>query len=192
VRHPLSILANAASLGMGALDVASRYFLPDTITDEFYEGDAFHGYGSQLKVGNGVSPEEFFAIADIKTITPGSMETAEIEKTHLRSPEAHREWLAGLRDSGAFVITGNWRPAHYSQNNAGDATISGFATGGLLKFWRDRQTRNWQIVCSDEDETTFPFSGFVKKFQPGEIGIDGIVPFTAEIRPAGDFSADLP
>lgn len=166
--------------------------MADVITDQYYSGEAFHGYGSQLLVGDGTSPEVFHAVADISTITPGAMETAVIEKTHLRSPSAHREKLAGLRDSGAFVITGNWRPAHYSQNNAGDATVSSFATGGLIAFWIDRQVRNFQIKCSDDDTTTFPFSGFVSKFQPGEIGIDDKVNFTAEITPVSDFSADLP
>lgn len=162
------------------------------VTDTYYEGEAFHGYGSQLMVGDGASPEQFEAIADIAVITPGEMSTAVIEKTHLRSPEAHREKLAGLRDSGPFTISGNWRPTHQSQSNAGGGTSS-FQGGGLVYFWRTRVTKNWKIVLSDGSPATeWPFTGFVSKFQPGEIGPDDKVPFTAEITPASDFSADLP
>lgn len=162
------------------------------VTDTYYEGEAFHGYGSQLMVGDGASPEQFEAVADITSITPGDMSTAVIEKTHLRSPEAHREKLAGLRDSGPFTITGNWRPTHQSQSNTGGGSSS-FASGGLVYFWRTRATKNWKIVLSDGSPATeWPFTGFVSKFQPGEIGPDDKVSFTAEITPVSDFSADLP
>ncbi len=166
--------------------------MADTYTDQFYAGEGFHGYGSQLLVGDGTSPENFDAVAFIKTITPGEMSTAVIDKTHLRSPFAHREKLAGLRDSGPFTIQGFWAPSNGTQNNAGDPTITSFASGGLLSFWIDRTTRNFRIKCSDADTTTFPFTGFVSKFQPGEIGTEDAVMFTAEITPVSDFSADLP
>ena len=77
------------------------------VTDTYYPGEAFTGYGVQLLVGQGgASPETFVAIADLETITPGDMSTTVIEKTHLRSPEAHKEKMAGLRDSGAFALGG--------------------------------------------------------------------------------------
>jgi Lambda phage tail tube protein, TTP len=161
------------------------------ITDTYYPGEAFTGYGAQLMVGQGgVSPETFVAIADIETITPGEMSTNVIEKTHLRSPEAHREKLAGLRDSGAFALAGNWRPTHGSHNNAGG---DGFTNGGLIALWRTRKEANFKIVLPDGSPgTEWPFRGVVTKFQPGEIAGDAKVPFTAEITPLGDFSADLP
>ena len=162
------------------------------VTNTFYAGDAFHGYGTQLKVGDGASPEGFDAIADVISITPGEMSTAVIEKTHLRSPAAHREKLAGLRDSGPFTLNMNWRPKHESQSNAGGGSGS-FSGGGLLSFWVDRIVRNWQIECSDgSPATVFEFSGFVSKFQPGEIGVDDKVNITVEITPTQDFSAGLP
>lgn len=162
------------------------------VTDQYYEGDAFHGYGTQLLVGqDDGSPETFVAVADITSITPGDMTTAVIEKTHLRSPEAHREKLAGLRDSGPFAVEGNWRPRHGSQSNAGG---DGFTNGGLMAIWRTREERNFRIVCSDgSPETTFPFRGIVSKFQPGTIGVDDKVPFTAEFTPLnGAYHALLP
>lgn len=162
------------------------------VTDTFYAGEAFHGYGSQLLVGDGASPEVFEAIADVLSITPGDMSTATIQKTHLRSPEAHHEKLPGLRDSGPFTISGNWRPKHQSQSNAGGGS-GAFASGGLVALWRTRAVKNFKIVLSDGSPATeWPFRGFVSKFQPGEIGVDDKVNFSAEITPVADFSADLP
>lgn len=162
------------------------------VTNTYYAGQAFVGYGSQLMVGNAASPETFEAIADIETITPGDMTTAVADKTHLRSPEAHREKLATLRDSGPFTITGNWRPSHESHSNAGGGSGS-FTQGGLMWLWRQRAERNFKIVLSDGSPgTEWPFRGVVTKFQPGQIGIDAKVAFTAEITPLQDFSANLP
>jgi hypothetical protein len=162
------------------------------VTDTYYAGEAFHGYGSQLMVGDGASPEVFEAIADVISITPGDMSTAVIDKTHLRSPEAHREKLAGLRDSGPFSITVNWRPTHESHSNAGGGS-GAFASGGLVYLWRTRAVKNWKIVLTDGSPATeWPFTGFVSKFQPGEIGPGDKVNATVEITPASDFSASLP
>ena len=164
------------------------------VTDTFYPSEGFNGYGSQLMVGNGASPEVFEAIAFVDSITPGDMSTAVIDRTHLRSPEAHREKLAGLRDSGPFSVKGAWVPTNRSQSNAGVGSGTGpFAAGGLVAHWRDRLTRNYKIVLSDGSPATeWPFRGFVSKFQPGEISGDNKVDFSAEFTPVADFSADLP
>jgi len=162
------------------------------VTDTYYPSEGFSGYGSQLMVGDGASPEVFEAVAFIEMITPGDMSTDVIERTHLRSPEAHKEKLAGLRDSGPFTIEGIWAPGHQSQSNTGGGT-GAFAGGGLIKMWRDRLARNCKIVLADGSPATeWPFRGFVSKFQPGAIGGGDKVKFTAEITPVADFSADLP
>jgi hypothetical protein len=239
------------------------------ITNSYYPGDAFTGYGSQLLVGQGEPTDEtFVAIADLTEITPGDMTTAIVDKTHLRSPEAHREKLAALRDSGPFALTGNWRPMHGSQSNAGG---DGFTSGGLIALWRTRAERNFKIVIPTgtpgapialttltqaaglatatagaahglvngaivtiggatpagyngthtvtvttttaftfpvspglaspatgtitavpTDALEWPFRGVVSKFQPGTIGVDDKVPFSAEVTPLQDSSAALP
>lgn len=169
--------------------------MSDTITDQFYAAQgSFHGYGTQLMVGDGASPEGFNAVAEVNSITFGDMSTAVFERTHLRSPGAHKEKLAGLRDSGAFSMKCNWRPKHGSQNNAGDATIPAFATGGLLYMWINRLTKNFKIVCSDGSPATeVPFTGVITKFQPGTIGPDGGVDLSLDITPLnGAWHASLP
>lgn len=163
------------------------------VTGTFYQGDAIHGYGAEWLVGqDDGSPETFVAVADVEKITPGDMNTAIFEKTHLRSPGAHREKKAGLRDSGPFQMMCNWRPDHGSQSNAGG---DGFTSGGLLAIWRNREERNMQIKIYDTDGVTviktWPFRGVISKFQPGEIGVDGKIPLSVEVTPLSDFSDDL-
>lgn len=162
------------------------------MTDQYYAGEAIHGYGAQLLVGDGASPETFEAIADVISITPGDMTTATIEKSHLRSPEAHREKLMAMRDSGPFTVVCNWRPRHESQSNAGGGAGS-FADGGLMAIWRRREERNYIIRVPDGSPALdWPFAGGITKCQPGEIGIDGKIELTVEFTPLRDSSAALP
>lgn len=161
-------------------------------TDTTYESNATHGYLAQLLLGDGTSPEAFQAVAAVISITPGRMETAVIDKTHLRSPAAHREKMPGMRDSGAFVCECILDLTDESHNNAGGGSGS-FQGGGTLAKWIDRTTHNWQIrIGTGSPQTTFPFSGFVSAWQMGVIGADDKINLTLEITPASDFSASLP
>ena len=159
-------------------------------TNTYYAAEgAIHGYSSQLMVGNGASPETFEAIAGVVSITPGEMSTADIKRTHLRSPDAHEEHMAGLRDSGAFTVEGIWLPTEQSQSNAGGGSGS-FTSGGLVALWRGRATHNFKIVLPDATE--WPFRGYISKFQPGSISGDDKVNFTAAFQPTEAYDADLP
>lgn len=162
------------------------------LTDTTYEATAVHGYLGQLLVGDGTSPENFEAVAQVVRITPGEMTTAVIDKTHLRSPAAHREKMPGLRDSGPFSVECIYNPQHESHTNAGGGSGS-FQGGGTVSFWIDRTTRNWQIrTGTGSPQTILPFTGFVSRWQLGEIGPDDKINLTIEITPASDFSSNLP
>jgi len=152
-----------------------------------YASQATDGAGSILEVGDGASPETFTAIAEVTTITPGAMSTAAIETTHLLSPNAHKEKIPGLRDTGAFGIDGNWLPDNDTQSN--DDT-----PGGLVYLARTRAVRNFRIVLgnSGSPEITWPFRGFIDNFQPGPLTIGTKKAFKASIMPSKDTAADLP
>lgn len=164
-------------------------------TNTFYavSDESIHGYGAQLLVGDGTSPEVFQAIAAIRVITPGDMSTADIQTTHLRSPDAHHEHRAGMRDSGAFEFEGTWLPEDESQSNAGGGS-GPFQEGGLIALWRGRQNHNFKIVLNDGSPATeWPFRGYVSRFQPGAITVDDeVITFTAAIQPTEAYDADLP
>lgn len=164
------------------------------VTNDFYAigDDVKRGYGAQLMVGDGASPEVFEAIAGVVSITPGEMSTEDIDVTHLRSPDAHREHVAGIRDSGAFTVAFKWLPEHASQSNAGGGSHS-FASGGLVALWRGRQNHNFKIVLDGvSPRTEWPFRGYVASFQPGEIGVPGVIDGTASFQPSEAYDADLP
>lgn len=162
-------------------------------TGTFYALDsALQGYGGQLLVGDGASPEGFEAIAGISSIKPGEMSTEDGKRTHLRSPDAHHEHMPGLRDSGPFELMGRWLPTEQSQSNAGGGS-GAFASGGLIALWRARTTHNFKIILNDGVNTEWPFRGYVSKFQPGEIGIGpDAIDFTAGVQPTEAYDADLP
>lgn len=152
------------------------------VTGQFYAGEAFTGYGSEFRIGQGDSPETFVAVADVRLITPGAMTTGQAEKTHLRSPDYHREWLLTLRDSEAFSVQGNYRPGHGSHTvQGGDGFDPDYS---LVSLWRDRREANFEIELPPEAGShVLEFRGGVTRYQPGAIGIEQLVDFTAEIRP---------
>ena len=161
------------------------------VTDLFYAGSAFIGYGTQLLVGqDDGSPETFVAVAGITSIQPGEMTANVINKTHLRSPGRAHEKISTIRDIGPFTITGNAMPTHGSQSNAGG---DGFTSGGLLAIHRSQEERNFKIVLSDGSPgTELPFRGVVSAFQWGDVALDNLVSFTASIQPLADYTAALP
>jgi len=162
------------------------------MTGSFYAAEGIHGYGTQWLIGDGSSPENFEAVPYVKRITPGDMNTAVLDKTHLRSPEAHREKKAGLRDSGAFSIEMIYHPRHESQSNQGGGSGI-FQNGGLFAMWRGREEKNMKLIFFDGSPgTELPFRGCITKCQIGEIGEDALVPLMVEVTPLQDYSANLP
>ena len=147
------------------------------VTETYYPSEGWIGYGSQLLVAidNDPDTEATVAIAEVTTITPGSIDTEDVDRTHLRSPEAHHEHMPGLRDSAAFEIGGTLRLDHESQNNA--------TPNGLIFLQRTRVVRNFAIKLADPAETLWPFRGYVSRFQIGALGITGLTTFTAGIMP---------
>lgn len=136
--------------------------------------DAFHGYGSTLKIGNAASPEVFTAVAEVISIGFGAMSTAAIDATHLTSPNTHREKIPGIKDTAPFTLTVNYLPENATQANTGR---------GLLKLWADRTVFNGKVVLSDYGDTEWPFTGFISNAQIGEVGVDDKVTAVFEITP---------
>lgn len=161
-------------------------------TGTYYAGEAFIGYGAEVLVGDGTSPQNFQSVAGVVSVTPGDWTTAVIDKTHLRSPAAHREKLLGLRDSGPFVMVMHCMPTDETQSRAGGGTPS-FTSGGLLAKWIAREELDWIIRVADgSPQTELPFVGGITRYQWGEITVDNLVTLTVEVTPLQDFSSSLP
>src|SRR5262245_29488626 len=169
------------------------------LTGTYYpaEGSA-HGYGSELLVGfdsgSPGSPTVFEAVAEVRTIQFGEGTTATFDRTHLRSPDAHREKAAALRDTGEFTLECNWRPRHVSQSYTGGGSNS-FTGGGMLRKWADRKELTFKLVKTEgEDEPLeMEFDGVVTGYTPGPIGSDDGPNLTIKIQPLnGAFWRNLP
>lgn len=168
--------------------------MPD-VTDTFYASDAFIGYGAQFEVGDGGSPEQFFALGQVKSISPiVSLTTAVKEITHLRSPDATREKLPTLSDSGPVTVTGTFNPARGEHLIAGG--VDGFTSESNLQALRkSRQKWNFRIVLPIEAGTegspaeaiALPLVGVVTKYELGELSTENEVPFTIEITPTSAY-----
>jgi hypothetical protein len=166
------------------------------VTDTFYPSEGIIGYGTELLVALDGLPatEPTVAVAEITTITPGSIDTEDVVRTHLRSPDAHHEHMPGLRDSGAFELVGTLRLDHESQNNTPTAgAVPGpAASGGLIYLQRTRAIVNFAIKLPDAAGTTLPVRGYVSRFQIGAMATTGLLNFTAAIMPTESYSAGLP
>lgn len=161
------------------------------VTGTYYASESSVGYGVELLVGYGASPQDFEAVPFVKSITPGEMTTAVIDRTHLRSPNRHREKIAGIRDSGAWVIEMAYVPKHESQSSAGGGS-GAFQDGGIINWWIESLEKNWRIILADgSPETVVPVRGFISRFQIGSITLENEVLVTMEITPMEDFSADI-
>jgi len=158
------------------------------VTNTYYPSEGMIGYGTQLLVAvdEDADTAATVAVAEITTITPGSIDTEDVVRTHLRSPDAHHEHMPGIRDSGAFELVGTLRLDHESQNNDPGPP------GGLIYLQRTRAIRNFAIQLPDEAGTTLPVRGYVSRFQIGAMGTTGLLNFTAAIMPTESYSADLP
>jgi hypothetical protein len=161
------------------------------VTNQFYPSEGNIGYGGQWLIGqNDGSPETFVAVAQIDTIQFGDMTAGIINKTHLRSPGRAHEKIATIRDMGPFTMTGTLNMGHGSQNNAGG---DGFSNGGLIAIHRSLEERNMIITIPDgSPETELPFRGVISSLNLGELGLETLQKFTAQVQPLSDYTANLP
>jgi len=157
-------------------------------TGTFYAAeDSIQGYGAQLEVGNGASPEVFEAVAFIKRVKFAETKTSDVDRTHLRSPNAHKEHAPGMSDSSPLEFEGIYVPTERSLSTAGGGS-GAFAAGGLPYLRAQRATHNFKVVT--EGGTTVEVRGYVAGFSIGELQEDGTVMYTGSIQPTQ--AVDLP
>jgi len=169
------------------------------VTDTYYAGDAFIGYGAQVLVGqDDGSPETFVAIPDVNSITPGDMTTGVVDITHLRSAGRHREKKGTIRDSGPIVVECNYRPTHGAHKQSGGDGFS--SSNNPVALWRNVTEANFRIVMPDDSSAggspgtgqVLDIRGVITRYQIGTIALEDKVGCTIEITPLSDYSDGLP
>jgi predicted secreted protein len=109
------------------------------------------GFGTQLKRGDGGSPETFTAIADPTGISGPGLSRNTIDVTSHGSPDQWMEFLGGLKDGGEVSVDINYDPANHDT---------------LVDDFDDAAPRNYQLVFPDDDSTTWSFGAIITGFEP--------------------------
>jgi hypothetical protein len=87
-------------------------------------------------------------------------------------------------------MTGTLNLSHGSHNNAGG---DGFTTGGIVAIHRNLEERNMEIEVADgSPHSVIEFRGVISKLDLGELSLEGIQKFTAEVQPLADWTEGLP
>ena len=114
-------------------------------------------FGTLLKVGDGASPENFTAIAEIKDITPPPQTREFADVTHMQSPGKVREFKPTVINPGEIRCKCNFLP---------DNSTQGFATSGIIKDFQDGTARNYQIHYPTSPSHTQTLALYVASYQP--------------------------
>jgi predicted secreted protein len=114
-------------------------------------------YGTLLKLGDGASPEVFTTIAEVVDIGGPALELDMIETTSHDSTAGWEEFVGGILRSGEVSLEINYDPAGATHD----------ASTGLIADMVARTLRNFELVFPDAGSTTWGFSAYVQKFEPG-------------------------
>jgi len=132
--------------------------------------NALESQGTELRLGNGATPEVFTPIEEFKSFNFGTGSAAVIDVTDLSSTA--KEKRMGLQDWGQVTMTINFIPG-----NAQHAE--------LLAAKADRQPRNFQIVFTDSPATVYAFSAYVLSLPLGG-SVDGVLESNVTLEITGD------
>lgn len=117
---------------------------------------AISGFGTLLKIGDGGGTEVFTTIAEVKDISGPSFSADTVELTTHSSSGAWKEKLPTLLDAGEITLDINFIPTNATQSQS----------TGLLRDFKNRTKRNFQLVWPDVGGTTWAFSAYVTGFEP--------------------------
>lgn len=159
-------------------------------TGTYYSAEgAVIGYGAQVLIGNGASPEVFEAVAGVKVVTMPETMFADVDTTHLRSPNRHKEHRAGIRDSSEMSVEGVNIFGEHSLTTAGGGS-GPFSAGGLPVLSGDGENRNIIVRFADDATSEVAIRGYIKGFSLTNVGTEEVVGYKFAVMPAQ--AIDLP
>lgn len=135
--------------------------MPDT--------EAMIGYGSKFLLEDDSSPPELVELAEVVNITPPNMQTAQVDATHMQSPNRMMEFIAGLTDPGSASFVMNFVPSSDS-----DARILAWRASGLRK--------QCQIIFPNA--VTWTFNANCEGYQP-EAAVADVMRATVTVKVTG-------
>jgi predicted secreted protein len=131
------------------------------------------GLGTEFWLGNNATPSVLTRLGEILSVTPPNPQTAEVEATHMASPNRRREYISGLIEDGEGTFEMNYVPGSTT-----DALIRGAQTSGLAKAYK--------IVVPDGADTWEITGDCIVKGYERSIPIDDRMTATLTVRFTGD------
>jgi predicted secreted protein len=129
------------------------------------------GLGSEFWLDN--ASGTLTQVGEILTVTPPNPQTAEVEATHMQSPNRRREYIAGLIEDGEGTFEMNYVPGSTT-----DLLIQGAQADGLTKAYK--------IVIPDGAGTWEITGNCIVKGYERNIPIDDRMTATLTVRFTGD------
>jgi hypothetical protein len=129
---------------------------------ENHMSNAKIGAGTQLKVGDGASPENFLTVPEMKDIELPEikidMDDVSNQDSAIANGLIYKEYIVGLADGTEATFTGNYLAADTTQ--------------ALIRSSQNGKLHNFKIVVRDPTQspittlTTFSFAAYVTSWQP--------------------------
>lgn len=139
------------------------------------ETEAMIGYGSEFRLGDGNSPEDFEPLAEVFNITPPADSVDILDASHMLSPNRTREFIEGMIDPGECSFELNFIPG-----NSDDDAIQAWKVAGGRK--------NCQIKFPNG--VTWTFAGLLSAYEPA-VPFDDKMTATVTIKVTGSYVTGL-
>ncbi|MFV0303561.1 MAG: phage tail tube protein [Paracoccus sp. (in: a-proteobacteria)] len=127
---------------------------------------ALIGLGARFGIlGSGST---YDSVAEVTRITPPGWTRNTVDATHLESPDAWAEFIAGLKTASDCSFDINWVPS------LADPLLAAFNAG----------SGDFQLLFPS-GALALQFTGIVTTFQPGEISPEGKLSASLTVKPSG-------
>ncbi|WPY93157.1 phage tail tube protein [Limimaricola variabilis] len=124
------------------------------------------GFGAVFGI-EGATPGTYAPAAEVIAITPPSRSREAIDATHLNSPDAYREFIAGIMEGGEASLTLNFEPSET------DTLVDAFEAG----------KGKYEIIFPNG--VKMQFSGIFTSYELGELVDNDKMTATCTIKQSG-------
>jgi hypothetical protein len=121
-----------------------------------------HTYGTILSYSSNGST--YTDLADMKDVDAGEAEASNVETTHLSSPNAVREFIAGLINSGELNANFYFTKAQWNSVNT-------IFVGRSTYYWRLK----FPLISGETANSKWEFQGHIQKIGRGKADEDGTI-----------------
>jgi len=127
--------------------------------------------GTQVKRGDGGTPETFTKIAEVRSVKGPSQDVNIIDVSNFDSAGGYEEYAIGLKKGAALSCTVNLVPQDPVYKS-------------LLSDYEARRIGNYQVILPDASSTTGSFTAFVSKLDRS-LDVKSVMVVTIDLQITG-------